>query len=66
MMKVICPECKEDLDIDKNEYDEGDTVDCPECNESLKIKVKKGKFKLASDKARYFEEDLSDFEGTDD
>ena len=65
-MKVECPECGEDFDIDKNEYDEGDTIDCPECNESLKIKVKRGKFRLASDKARYFEEDLSDFEGTDD
>src|SRR3989344_4017195 len=61
MMSVECPECGEDFEIDKNEHDEGDSIDCPECGESSTIKIKKGKFKLASEKEKYYEVDVAEY-----
>ena len=62
-MKVICPQCNEKFELDKNEYDEVDRVECPECGELSKIKVVKGVFKLKAKKEdihNYDEIDYSD------
>lgn len=61
-LNVTCPECEEKFDLDKNEYDEGDAVECPECGLNLKVRVKKGKFKLATSKADIHEFDEVDFD----
>ena len=61
LMKVKCPECHEEFELDNNEYDEHDRVECPECSADLLVKVKGGKFKLATDKEKYFDEDLNQF-----
>lgn len=52
-MKVICPKCKEDFELDKNAHDEGDSVECPECGEFCTIVVKKGKFVLQPENSKY-------------
>ena len=64
-MKVKCPECKEAFDLSINDYDEGDDVFCPECNEVFIITVKSGRFKLVTDKEKYFDENLELFEEED-
>lgn len=64
-MKVICPECQLAFDLSVNDHDEGDDVFCPECNNAFIITVKGGKFKLLSDKEKYFDEDLELFEEED-
>ena len=57
MTKVTCPDCKEDFDIDKNLYEAGDIVECPECHSVVIVEVKSGKFCLASEKEKYFDDD---------
>ncbi len=64
VMKVKCPDCKEEFDLDKNAYDEGDSVECPECGASCIIEVKRGKFVLKKESAKYFEEE-DDFQEDD-
>ncbi|MFH1256262.1 MAG: sulfonate ABC transporter [Candidatus Diapherotrites archaeon] len=61
-MKVKCPECKEGFELSVNDYEEGDSVECPECSESLIVKVKQGKFKLMTEKAKYYDEDIGEYE----
>ncbi|VVB99636.1 Uncharacterised protein [uncultured archaeon] len=56
MMKVTCPLCKEPMELDSSEHDEGDFVRCEECGELLTLEVKKGKFKLVTDQEKKFEE----------
>lgn len=63
-MKVKCPKCKEPFEIDKNAYDEGDTVECAECGEFAIIEVKKGKFVLRPENSKY--DDGDDFFTDDD
>mgnify|MGYP001566287002 CR=1 FL=1 len=60
-MKAKCPECDEQIEVDKNEVEENDTIECPECGEESTVKIKKGKIKLASQKEKYFEESLEEF-----
>ncbi|MDO8634334.1 MAG: hypothetical protein Q7K34_03515 [archaeon] len=60
-MKVKCPECDEQIEVDKNEVDENDTVECSECGEESIVKIKKGKIRLASQKEKYFEEGIGDY-----
>lgn len=57
LTKVTCPDCKEDFDIDKNLYEAGDIVECPECHSVVIVEVKSGKFCLASEKEKYFDDD---------
>lgn len=61
-MKVKCPKCKESFTIDKNNYDEGDSVECPECSALSILTVKKGAFKLEPEESKYdkYEEDFYD------
>ena len=65
-MKVKCLDCDESFELDKNEYDEGDLTECPECAATFIIKVKNGKFALASEKDKYDEYDLSEFNEDED
>ncbi len=65
-MKVKCPECREEIDVDKNEVEENDSVECPECFEQLTVKIKGGKIKLATDKEKYFDESLNEFYDSDE
>jgi len=50
---VKCPKCKEFFEIDKNRYDEGDSVECSECGVSSIFVVKKGKIMLEPEENRY-------------
>ncbi len=34
---VICPECESDLDIEEDEFDEGEVVSCPECGSDFEV-----------------------------
>jgi Zn finger protein HypA/HybF involved in hydrogenase expression len=61
MVKVKCPECEENFDIDKNSYDEGDLVECPECKAFLNVEVRGGKLVFTSDKEKYYGEDVEEF-----
>ncbi|MEM4256754.1 MAG: hypothetical protein QXZ13_03720 [Candidatus Diapherotrites archaeon] len=54
--KIVCPVCKENVDFDHNEYEEGDFFKCPECGELLTVEVKKGKVKLVTDQEKKIEE----------
>ncbi|MFH0714474.1 MAG: hypothetical protein V1847_01525 [Candidatus Diapherotrites archaeon] len=63
-MKVKCPECKEEFDLDKNATDEGDAVECPECGASCIVEIKRGKFVLKKESAKYFED--NEFEHEED
>lgn len=45
------------MELDINEFDEGDEVDCSECGAHYILKVVKGKFKLATEKDKYFEDE---------
>lgn len=65
-MKVKCPDCKEAFDLGINDYDEGDDIECPECYQNFTVAVKSGKFRLVSDREKYFEEDLALFEEEED
>jgi Zn finger protein HypA/HybF involved in hydrogenase expression len=60
-MKVKCLECEESFDLDKNEFEEGDPTECPECLAGYTIKVKGGRFHLASEREKYEEYDLAQF-----
>ena len=64
--KVKCPECKEMIEIDINDVEENDPFDCPECFEQLIVKIKGGKVKLITEKQKYFDESLSEFDEEDD
>ncbi|HLC79705.1 MAG TPA: hypothetical protein VJG83_04780 [archaeon] len=55
-MKTKCPICKEQIDFDTSEYDEGDFFRCQECSELLTVEVKKGEYKLVTDQEKKYEE----------
>lgn len=55
-MKVKCPECKDALELSHNEHEEGDIIQCPECSVDLIVQVKGGKFRVVTEKERFFEE----------
>ena len=59
-MKVTCPDCKERFEISVNDYDEGDAVECPNCACDYTVKVNNGRFKLITDKEKYYENDELD------
>ncbi len=48
-----CPKCKESFSIDKNKYDEGDSIECSECGAVSVFTVKKGSFKLEPEESKY-------------
>ena len=56
IVKCTCPVCKEPIEIDSSDKDEGDFVKCEECNELLTIEVKKGKYRLVTDQEKKIEE----------
>ena len=68
LMKVKCPECKIPLELEKNEYDEGDDYECPECGAHLLVVVTSGKFKLKSEKEKFYDEldEADDFSDEED
>lgn len=41
-MKVVCPRCGEDFEVDSELYDEGDSIECPSCGIELSV-ARKGK-----------------------
>jgi len=53
---MTCSVCKEILDIDTNQHEEGDFIRCAECGELLTLEVTKGKYKLVTDQEKKFEE----------
>jgi predicted RNA-binding Zn-ribbon protein involved in translation (DUF1610 family) len=55
-MKVKCPSCEEVTELDVNEFEEGDDFTCTECGATHIIEVKNGKFRLISEKEKFFEE----------
>lgn len=59
-MRVRCPECRENFELSVNDHDEGDFVECPECSLNLIVEVREGKFKLVSEKEKFYEEDEFD------
>lgn len=65
-MKCKCPECEEEIEVDKNEVEENDHLECPECSERLIVKIKKGKIRLATEKEKYFDEGISEFYDSDE
>jgi len=34
---VLCPECDNDLDLDEDELEEGDSVSCAECGSDFEV-----------------------------
>jgi uncharacterized protein YbaR (Trm112 family) len=54
--KVKCPACKEEIEFNHNEYEEGDFFQCPECRELLNVGIKKGKPTLMTDTEKKNEE----------
>lgn len=62
MLKLKCPVCKDNVDVDEHQYDEGDFVKCEECSELLTLEVRKGQFTLVTDQEKKYEEmeDLDD------
>ncbi|MFH1588269.1 MAG: hypothetical protein ABIA76_02960 [Candidatus Diapherotrites archaeon] len=64
-MKVKCPRCKEIINLDINEHEEGDEVECQECGERCIVLVNEGKFKLITERQKFLEES-DDFDTDDD
>ena len=60
-MKVKCPECKEEFNLNKNESEENDLINCPECNTTLIIVIKGGKLKVEPENTKYDEIDETYF-----
>jgi len=60
-MKVKCPECEQEFDLDIDEYEEGDFVECPECGASLMVKVKYGRLTLVPETEKYEEYSLEEY-----
>jgi len=60
-MKVRCPDCKENFDLNVNRYDEGDNVECPECTIALVVTVKNGKLAVEPERAKAYS-DTEEFE----
>ncbi|HLC36570.1 MAG TPA: hypothetical protein VJK05_03100 [archaeon] len=60
-MKVKCPSCEERIDINVNEFEEGDNFDCPECNSEYILKVKSGKFVLKPESSKYDNYSLEEY-----
>lgn len=56
LAKCTCPACKEPIEVDTGDKDEGDFVKCDECNELLTVEVKKGKYRLVTDQEKKIEE----------
>lgn len=56
-MKVKCPECREEITIEKNEHEEGDTIECSECGASCTILLKRGKFVLEPEDLKTIDEE---------
>jgi len=61
-MKVKCPKCLNDFELDVELYEEGDSVECTSCGIELFV-VRKGK-KLTV--AETFEEEEEDSQGWED
>ena len=59
-MKVKCPECEERIDLDVNEFDQGDPVECPECSAELIVFIKKGRLAVKTPKADYYDSELEE------
>ncbi|HZX19973.1 MAG TPA: hypothetical protein VFF13_03090 [archaeon] len=55
-LKCACPVCKSQIELDINQYDQGDFVKCDECNELLEVEIKNGNFRLVTDQEKKFEE----------
>ncbi len=34
---AVCPECETVIDVEKDDIEEGQTVDCPECGAELEV-----------------------------
>ena len=43
-MKVECPVCGEEFELDTNEFDEGDAMECPQCGAELTVMKKNAKY----------------------
>ena len=56
LIKCKGPVCKDELDLDMNEYEQGDFVKCEECSELLEVEIKAGKFRLVTDTEKKNEE----------
>lgn len=54
--KIKCPMCKDEIEFDYNQYEEGDFFKCPECEELLTVEIKGGKARLVTDQEKKFEE----------
>jgi DNA-directed RNA polymerase subunit RPC12/RpoP len=61
-MKIKCPNCNETIVLDINEHEEGDEVECSECGERYLVTVNEGKFRLITEKEKFFEEEGEEFE----
>ncbi|HZX34082.1 MAG TPA: hypothetical protein VFF09_01760 [archaeon] len=55
-MKCKCPLCGYQLEINANDYEEGDFLPCDDCGELLTIEVKKGAFRLVTGQQKKIEE----------
>lgn len=60
-MKVKCPECEAEIDLNIDEYEEGDFIECPSCGSNLVVKVKYGKITLAPEIEKYEEYSLEEY-----
>ena len=34
---ILCPECESNIDVDKDEMEEGEIVSCPECGTDFEV-----------------------------
>gem|GEM_PF-2489391 len=61
-MKVECPVCGEEFELDTGEYDEGDAMECPQCGAELTVMKKNAKYYVEQAES----EDYDDVEKTND
>jgi len=55
-MKTSCPVCKTEIELDTNEYDEGDTIECDECGEELEVEIRNGSYRLVTSNEKKYKE----------
>lgn len=59
-MKVECPVCGEEFELDTNEFDEGDAMECPQCGAELTVMKKNAKYFVEqADSEEYDEKETS-------
>lgn len=58
---ITCPNCKNDIDVDEEELDEGDIFDCSECGSSLRV-ASVGPLELEVSDEPAFEDEDDDFD----